>query len=308
MKFHLQSAAKVNLTLDILGRRADGYHELASVVHTVGIWDEIELDIHDGGEISFSCSREELAGDDNLCVRAVTKWNEATGANFGARIHLQKRIPTGAGLGGGSGNAAAILLALHLATNHALSWEELPAIYAGLGADVPLFLQGGAVLMEGIGEKLMPLSPLSGWLLIVKPEVSLATPSVYCAWDHGEFESRNDTPLLLQTWSRADLSEVAARLGNDLERAAAQITLAPVRLIELLNQSGALGARMSGSGSACFGLFESEITARDAARKLRGELAKDVQLRSSQLFVAPFCERGVEFSLEAPATSAYDTI
>lgn len=294
MKFHLKSAAKVNLTLDILSRRADGYHELASIVHTVGIWDEIDLEIHDGGEIAFSCNREELAGDGNLCVRAVRKWNEATGQNRGAQIHLEKRIPTGAGLGGGSGNAAAILLALNRATQNPISSAQLSAIGATLGADVPLFLEGGAVVMEGIGDRLTPLAPLSGWLLVVKPELSLSTPSIYRTWDHGGFESRNDTLNLLEIWNGGDLSGLAARLGNDLERAAAQITLAPARLIEILHQSGALGAQMSGSGSACFALFESETAARDGAQKLRAELAKDVQLRHSNLFVAPFCARGVE--------------
>lgn len=294
MKFHLQSAAKVNLTLDIINRRADGYHELASVVHTVGIWDEIQVEILNDGAICFTCNREDLAGDDNLCVRAVRKWNETTGENVGAAVHLQKQIPTGAGLGGGSGNAAAILLSLNRATAKPLSMGELKQIGATLGADVPLFLEGGAVLMEGIGEKLTPLSPLSGWLLVVKPELSLSTPSVYSAWDHGRFESKNDTPRILEIWQGGELHYITARIGNDLERAAVQITSAPARLIELLMQVGALGARMSGSGSACFGVYETATAAHSAAQALKTELAKDVQLRSSRLFVAPFCARGVE--------------
>lgn len=295
MKLQIRSAAKVNLTLDVLARRADGYHQLASIVHTVGIWDEIEVEICDGGEIAFSCNREELAGEENLCVRAVRQWNHATGENRGARIQLQKRIPTGAGLGGGSGNAAAILLALNRASKNPLSSENLRAIGAKLGADVPLFLQGGAVLMEGIGEKLTPLAPLSGWLLIVKPQLSLSTPAVYRAWDEGDFKSRNDTPQLLEIWSNGDLNRIAANMGNDLERAAAPITDVPARLIELLNRSGAIGARMSGSGSACFALFASQTAARNAAQQLETALAKDVHLRASHLFVAPFSGRGVEF-------------
>ncbi|MBW3636730.1 MAG: 4-(cytidine 5'-diphospho)-2-C-methyl-D-erythritol kinase [Armatimonadetes bacterium] len=295
MRFRLKSAAKVNLTLDILGRRADGYHELASVVHTVGIWDELELDIHDGGEISFTCNRTELAGDENLCVRAVQTWNKATGANFGARIHLQKRIPTGAGLGGGSGNAAAMLLALNRASASPLSGAQLHEIGATLGADVPLFLEGGAVLMEGIGEKLTPLEPLAGYLFVIKPEASFATPSIYRAWDASGFRSQNATPQLLEIWNRGDLSEIAGRMGNDLERATAQFSDLPARLIHLLRQCEPLGAQMSGSGSACFSVYEEPFQVHEICKALETALAKDVQLRSSQLFVAPFCERGVEF-------------
>lgn len=296
MNFQLQSAAKVNLTLDILGQRADGYHKLASVVHTVGIWDEIELELRENGAISFVCNRAELAGDDNLCVRAVEKWNEANGDTFGAKIHLEKRIPTGAGLGGGSGNAAAILLALNRATKIPLSDEKLREIAAKLGADVPLFLRGGATLMEGIGEKLTPLAPLLVWVLVVKPEISFATPAIYRSWDRGEFVSRRDTPKLLEIWKSGDLKAIAKRTGNDLERAAAQISDLPAQLVSVLKNCGAIGAQMSGSGSACFGLFESESAARQAETKLCAELAKLVPLINAQVFVAPFCDSGVQIA------------
>lgn len=297
MKLHLQSAAKVNLTLDILSQRADGYHELASVVHTIGIWDEIELELRAGEVISFSCNRAELAGEDNLCVRAVKKWNEAMGEDWGAQIRLEKRISTGAGLGGGSGNAAALLLALNRATKTPLSMGKLETIGARLGADVPLFLRGGAVLMEGIGEKLTPLSPRSGWVLVVKPEESYSTPAIYRAWDGGQFQSRRDTPRLLEAWENGDWGELSARLGNDLERAAAQISDLPAQLTALLRDAGALGAQMSGSGSACFGIFETEIAAQRARERVAAAVAKDVLLAKAQLFVAPFCDFGVQIAL-----------
>ncbi len=296
MKFHLHSAAKINLSLDILSRRADGYHELASVVHTVGIWDEIHLELEASGATSFTCNRPELAGDDNLCVRAVKAWNGATGDDFGARIHLEKRIPTGAGLGGGSGNAAAILLALNEASQTPLSSGKLGEIGAKLGADVPLFLRGGAVLMEGIGEKLTPLAPLAGQVLVVKPAQSFATPTIYRSWDEGNFRSQNDTPELLSLWRNSDLSALAARAGNDLERAVAPLSEVPAQLIALLQGCNALGARMSGSGSACFGIFASESTARAAESKLARELAKLVLPLEASLFVAPLCESGVQIA------------
>lgn len=291
MKLRLRSAAKVNLTLDILSRRADGYHELASVVHTVGWWDEISVELWQDGALAFSCNRPELQSADNLCVRAVRLWNEAARENFGARIRLEKRIPTGAGLGGGSGNAAAMLLALQRAAQKPLPGEKLAEIAAKLGADVPLFLRGGALLMQGIGDKTTALSPLAGWLLIFKPELSLSTPAIYRAWDEGAFVTRGDTPALLRNWGA--LHGVAAHLGNDLERAAAQLSVVPARCVALLRETGASGAQMSGSGSACFSLFDTENAARAAEKRLRSELAKDVHPEAAQLFVAPFCETGV---------------
>jgi 4-diphosphocytidyl-2-C-methyl-D-erythritol kinase len=294
MKFHLRSSAKVNLSLDILSQRADGYHELASVVHTIGIWDDIDIEITETGPISFSCNRDDLAGEDNLCVKTLHQWNKETGQNLGAKIHLEKKIPTGAGLGGGSGNAAAILLALNRAAPSPLPAEALNAIGATLGADVPLFLEGGAVLMEGIGERLTPLASLEGWLLVVKPEISFSTPSIYRAWDGGGFASVRGSEPMLRGVAEKDLKGVAVHLSNDLERAAAQISDVPQRLVQLLMGSGALGAQMSGSGSACFGLFETETQVTVAKENFKSELAKDVHLSNSQIFVAPLCERGVE--------------
>jgi 4-diphosphocytidyl-2-C-methyl-D-erythritol kinase len=296
MEFRIQSAAKINLTLDILRQRADGYHELASVVHTVGIWDELEVEFNENGAISFGCNRPELVGDDNLCVRAIQKWNKATGENVGARIHLEKRIPTGAGLGGGSGNAAAMLLALNRAAKIPLSAEDLSAIGAKLGADVPLFLAGGAGLMEGIGDKITPLVPLKGWVLIVKPEESYATPAIYRGWDEAGFQSDNKTPALLEIWRENEVGAIAARIGNDLERAAAKISDLPARIVAVLQNSGASGTQMSGSGSACFGIFSTEADALTALKKSKLELAKLVPLSDVRFFVAPFCERGVEIA------------
>ncbi|PQV65473.1 4-diphosphocytidyl-2-C-methyl-D-erythritol kinase [Abditibacterium utsteinense] len=296
MKFHLRSAAKVNLTLDILSRRADGYHELASVVHTVGIWDDIDIELTKNQAIEFTCNRGDLAGDDNLCVRAVRKWNEATGDKFGATIHLEKRIPTGAGLGGGSGNAAAILLALNRAATVEVTEETLRNIGAKLGADVPLFLRGGAVLMEGIGEKLTPLAPKTGWLIVIKPQESFSTPEIYRLVDEqNRFSGRAEATMqMLANWHRDSLSKLAQEMGNDLQLPAQSVSTLPRICTKILREAGALGAQMSGSGSACFGIFETQLEAQQAREKLESELAKLVPLQNSRLFVAPLCARGIE--------------
>ncbi len=296
MKFQLRSAAKINLSLDLLSRRADGYHELSSVVHTVGWVDEIELQLTRDERINVSCADADLCGESNLCARAMRAWNVATGDVFGARITLHKNIPTGAGLGGGSGNAAAILKALQRASAIQISDGALEKIGAQLGADVPLFVRGGALLMQGIGEQITPLAPLAGWVLLVKPLVSLATPPVYRAWDASELTSENRTPALLQAWQSSDVAAVAGALGNDFARVVDELTPAPARCVELLKQSGALGAQMSGSGSACFGLFADENAAREAHEQLKIKLAKDVLTQGAMTRVAPLVARGVEFA------------
>ena len=296
MKFHLRSAAKINLSLDLLSRRADGYHELASIVHTVGWYDEIELQLTRDERINVSCADADLCGEANLCARAIRAWNAQTGDVWGARVHLTKNIPTGAGLGGGSGNAAAILKALQRATKIQISDGALEKIGAQLGADVPLFVRGGALLMEGIGERLTPLAPLAGWVILVKPAVSLATPPMYRAWDESELTSENRTPALRKLWQPDGVAAVAGALGNDFARVVNELTPAPARCIELLQQAGALGAQMSGSGSACFGLFADENAARQAQQKLEIELAKDVLTQGATTRVAPLVGRAIEFA------------
>ena len=290
--FRVRSAAKVNLTLDILKTRADGYHELASIVHTIGIWDELQIRFVDEA-VSLKCNHAELEGDDNLCVRAVKLWRESTKEKFGAEIELQKQIPTGAGLGGGSGNAAAMIQVLN--RKFPVDESEMHRIATKLGADVPLFLRGGAMLMEGIGEKLTPLSSTNGWLLLVKPRESFSTPDIYRAWDAQNRSSTNATPQMRAIWNRNSLAEIAGNMENDLQFAAQELSPLPRICCKMLCEVGAIGAQMSGSGSACFGVFETENDARIAQEKLISLLAKDVLIHGATTFVAPLVQTGVEF-------------
>ncbi len=292
--FRARSGAKINLSLDILERLPNGYHTLRSLVHPVGLWDELELEIQDQSpEIVFSCDNEELQGDDNLCVRAFKVWREATGFQGGATIRLRKHIPFGAGLGGGSGNAAAVLRMANARTR-SLRSGELAQIAAKLGADVPLFLGESPVLMQGIGERLTPVSALEGWVVLLKPREGFATPAIYRAWDESGMQSHNGTQSLLNVWQGAEAHTVAPLLTNDLERAARLVSPLPSRCVDLLDAAGAQGARLSGSGSACFGLCSSVVQAREVQRKVELELAKDVLLQSATTFVAPLVAKGVE--------------
>lgn len=322
----VHSAAKVNLTLDILSRRRDGYHELQSVVHAVGLWDTLTFDFDTNDGFRLECSDTRLEGSDNLIFKALRAWLSAAenhGFLWGPHLHvyLEKHIPMGAGLGGGSGNAAATLLALNHQHRDVLSEAELLRVAATLGADVPFFLKGGGALMEGIGEKLSPLPALDGWLVIVQPLQTLSTPQVYRAWDELNRESQRATPRLLEALNDTDLRGtgltlkdltraglqqvdvapphlpgVAGALGNDLE-SAAQTLLPELRpLAAMLCAHGALGAQMSGSGSAVFGLFESEAEARHVAREIQSRHVRDdatLTLRFAE--AAPFCREAVRF-------------
>jgi 4-diphosphocytidyl-2-C-methyl-D-erythritol kinase len=324
----VHSAAKVNLTLDVLSRRRDGYHELQSVVHAVGLWDTLTFDFeanrHHKTAITVGCNDQTLANENNLCLKAARAWLEAVqnkGHNHPVYCHIQleKRIPHGAGLGGGSGNAAATLAAFNKYHREVLSESEMLRVAAKIGADVPFFLMGGAALMEGIGDRLSPLPALDGWLVIVQGAQTLSTPAVYSAWDEMNEDSGRATPIMLEALGDTELSgmgmtledltraplqrvdvapahlkSVARALGNDLQ-SAAQILLPDLQeMAALLRVAGALGVQMTGSGSAVFGLFENESEAKQATQFIR------VRKQKSKLYLpfveaAPFCREALRF-------------
>lgn len=300
----VRSAAKVNLSLDVLSRRSDGYHELQSVVHTVGLWDTLRFE-PSGSDVTLRCSDARLEAENNLCVRAVGAFRAAHDEFFrgktdwqGLHISLDKNIPTGAGLGGGSGNAAATLLFLNHAAKHPLPDEELEQVALNLGADVPLFLRGGCVLMEGIGERLTPLPTLRGWLVIAQPTQTLSTPQVFRAWDEMGAASERGTPAMLRAMefgARSDLTDVASALQNDLGRAAQNCGVDVDDLRARLMKLGAIGASMTGSGSSVFGIFQEEKQAHQAAKMWHNNHRRG---ENERVWVAPFFERGVELSWE----------
>ncbi len=293
-----RSPAKINLSLDILSRRTDGYHELQSVVHCIGLYDTISIDMSGSSGLSLRCSDASLGGDDNLCLKAARAWLQTAKALEGKRsyfpgirITLDKKIPVGAGLGGGSGNAAATLLALNEYFETPLSGEQLDEIAASLGADMPLFLRGGCVLMEGIGEKLTPLAPLTGWVVVIKPTQHASTPAVYREFDELQMESRRDTPGLIAAMQTGELSKIAANLGNDLVAAAQNLGIDTQLPVQLLHENGALKSQMSGSGAASFGLFENKTQAQQAQKQIETDARWPADYRS---FIAPLIAGGVE--------------
>ncbi len=296
-----RSPAKINLSLDVTGLRADGYHELQSVVHCIGLYDELRFEASDAESFSLSCNVPELAADDNLCLKAARAWFDYIDRHsvpivgmadwHPAHISLSKNIPTGAGLGGGSANAAATLLALDDFYRSHLDEKILHQLAAKLGADVSLFLKGGCVLMEGIGERLSTLPPLEGAVVLLIPDQHASTPAVYGRFDEMNQSTKRSTPALIEAIRGKNLAAAATCLGNDLQSAAQALGIDVELPGFLLKKHGALGAQMSGSGAASFGLFENEAKAQSAAQKI----CEDAALHDGyQVLVAPLLAGGIE--------------
>jgi len=266
--FTLESFAKVNRTLRVLGKRADGYHEIDTIFQTVDLSDRMDfLEGEDaGGEVTLTIEGADLPADDsNLILRAAAALANRTGARRGVRIHLSKKIPIGGGLGGGSSNAATTLIGLSTLWNLQLSDAELHPIAASLGSDVPFFLLGGRARGSGRGEILEPLPDCpEEWLVLVFPGFSLSTAVVYGALA---------APALTDSVAATNLRGSDSGGGpdrNDLEPAAESLRGELRRFRAALLDSGATSARLSGSGSTVFGLFGDEESARRAIERLAG--------------------------------------
>ena len=256
--------AKVNLTLAVGEKRPDGYHEVVSVMQRVSLHDTLTAERTANG-ISLTCSDPALpAGEENLAHRAASLFFRETGIAGGAALTLEKRIPSQAGLGGGSSDAASALLALRKLYAPALPDTELETMAAALGSDVPFFIRGGTQLATGRGEVLSPLPPLTdGWFVIVKPTESFSTPSMYRRLDNLPPACTPPIPPL-----QGGLPALAAGLFNRFE-AAIPAGSAVWDIKARLAAYGALASLLSGSGSAVFGLFDTETAARAAVEALR---------------------------------------
>lgn len=269
----LSAPAKLNLTLDVLGRREDGYHEMKMVMVSVSLADELTLTLGPGEGVVISTDLGFLPVDGrNLVAVAAGCLQEATGADWGRlTVELRKRIPICAGTAGGSSDAAAVLRGLNRLCGLGLSLSELARIGQRVGADVPYCVMGGTALAEGLGEKLTGLPALPGcWAVLVKPGFSVSTPELFAKLDGRKLQGHPDTAGMLEALERADLSGVARRLYNVFEEVLPPRRRAVVEEVkgELLDR-GALGACMTGTGSTVYGLFSSRDQALCAADALR---------------------------------------
>ena len=263
-----RACAKLNLYLDITGVLPDGYHQLRSVMQSITLWDNVE--VHPAQEITLTVDKPYIPTDErNTAYKAAKAFFAATGLEGGAKINIKKRIPVGAGMAGGSADAAAVLNLLNIIYGLPLEQEQLREVAVTGGADVPFCLEGGTMLCEGKGEILTPLPRLRRCgFLVVKPAFSVSTKAAYAMFD----EMGGDCPPIdgmLDALRVRDISGICAAMGNDLERCIAakhpEIDIIKQQLLD----AGAIGAMMTGSGSAVFGVFRDKESADRAYAGLR---------------------------------------
>lgn len=266
--------AKLNLTLDVLGKRTDGYHDLRMVMQSVALCDEVTLSPRQDGALYARCNFPFLpTGDGNLAVIAARRFWAALGREpVGMDITIHKQIPVCAGLAGGSSDAAAVLRALNGMQGGPFAPAALAEIGAGVGSDVPYCVLGGTALAEGRGERITPLPSLPFCHVVVcKPDFPISTPELFGRIDSVKLRCRPDTGGMLAALEVGDLAGVARRLYNVFEDALTERHRDKVTQIKsVLIQQGALGACMSGSGPTVFGLFDDLDSARTAYEELRG--------------------------------------
>ena len=264
--------AKLNLTLDVLGKRPDGYHDMRMIMQSVALADTLTLEETDTGALRVGTNLHFLPNNEkNLAAQAALRWWEARGQlPKGLDITIEKRVPVCAGMAGGSSDAAAVLRALNLMEDTCLSPEVVASIGALVGSDVPYCVMGGTALAEGRGEVLTPLPPLPKcWVVLCKPEFSISTPALFAKIDSVRLRCRPDTQGAIAALEGGDLAGVARRMYNVFEDALPERQRTRVNDIKnALIQCGALGASMSGTGPTAFGLFDSEVLAREAWERL----------------------------------------
>jgi len=275
-KIRLRAFAKINYALDVLGLRADGYHEVRTVMQSISLSDEVEIErLAEGFELSFEPEKTDLGPPErNTAYLAWKMLQRLTGEALPARVTLGKEIPAGAGLGGGSADSAAVLVGLNELFDLGLRADELREIGAEIGADVPFCISGGTALGEGVGGVLTPLpEPPAHHLVLAKPRRSANTGEVYRTFDEaGRKSVRSVEPVVSALRSKCTPA-LAVAVGNDL----AQVTRGFVPEVGALEQkvmaSGALGASMSGSGTAVYGIFEDEGAAESTKNTIDAHFA-----------------------------------
>jgi len=272
----IQSPAKLNLFLHITGRRPDGYHELQTIFQLIDYADTLEVIRRADGELTLDCDLSVLNTDDNLILRAARALRDATGCKEGASIRLHKRIPMGAGLGGGSSNAASTLLALNFLWQTRLDTAQLCALGLRLGADVPLFVRGESAWAEGVGERLSPVLLPPRFFVVICPDCHVSTGDIF-----------SNEQLTRQTSAIKMAAFLAGHTRNDCENLVRSLYPPVDEALEWLSQHGP--ARMTGTGSSIFAGFDSE---EEAARvlalrpaHLKGFTARGLQ-RSTALIAA----------------------
>ncbi len=280
-KLELKALAKINLGLDVLGRRENGYHDVRMVMQTIYLYDDVILQKNKEPGIQLKTNLFYLPTDENnIAYKAAKMLIDEFDIRDGIDIRLNKFIPVSAGMAGGSTNAAAVLFGMNRMFELGLNEQQLKDRGVKLGADVPYCIMRGTVLAEGIGEVLTPLPPMPKcYVLIAKPGISVSTKTVYQKFDALDEIDHPNIDGLIDGLSHGDLKRTAESMGNVLE----EVTIGDYPVIEeiktVMKNEGALNAMMSGSGPTVFGIFEEKRTAKKACDAIREKkLAKQLYL------------------------------
>ena len=267
----LQAFAKINLGLDVLGKREDGYHEVRMIMQTIRMYDQLDMRKSVEPGIHLTTNKKYIPVDENNLVwRAAKLMMDTCGIMEGVSIHLHKVIPVAAGMAGGSSDAAATLVGMNRLFHCGLSKEKLMELGVQIGADVPYCVLRGTALAEGIGEKLTVLPPMPDcWILIGKPGISVSTKYVYTTLDLNMNTVHPDIDGMKKALEDGNLYGITERMGNVLQDVTIPAYLEVERIKEQMKTLGAVNAMMSGSGPTVFGIFDNEEKAQEACQKLR---------------------------------------
>lgn len=278
-QIELKARAKINLTLDVLGKRPDGYHDVEMIMQSINLYDHITIRKMRAPGIKLKTNLKWLPEDGkNLAYKAAQLMTETYSIKDGILIELQKRIPVAAGLAGGSSDAAAVFVGLNALFNLNIPKKELMGLGVRLGADIPYCILRGTALARGIGEKLTKLPPMPFcYLVIAKPSINVSTAYIYKNLKLNELSLRPDTKKVIEGIEKGNLNLIAKNLGNVLESVTIKEYPAIDRIKQTMVEYGALGALMSGSGPSVYGIFEEKKQAQAVSKELKlHNKAKDV--------------------------------
>lgn len=266
----MKAKAKINLSLDVLGKRSDGYHNVKMVMQSIGLYDRVYIETTESG-IEIICDTEFVPSNkDNIAYKAAELMFAKYALDGGVKIKIDKRIPVAAGLAGGSSDAAAVLKGINNLFSLNISESDLMKMGSTLGADVPFCIRGGTMLSEGIGDVLTDMPTFDGiFILLVKPKIGVSTRWVYKNLNLDSICARPNTDMVIRSIAIKDLALLANSMGNVLESVTIKKYNELSGIKQKLLEKGALGSMMSGSGPTIFGIFSTRNTAESAYLSLK---------------------------------------
>lgn len=285
----LKSRAKVNLSIDVIGKREDGYHLVEMIMQTIDLYDKLKItEIEENSILIKSNSLDIPLNEDNIMYKAVNLLKNQFNIEKGIEISIEKNIPVAAGMAGGSSNAAAVLVGLNKLWNLGLSENELKDIGLKLGADVPFCITGGSALAEGIGEELTNIKGLPEDLniLVCKPNIFVSTKEVYQSLNMDKVKRRPQNKELIDALQKEDVKFISENMVNVLEEVTSLKYSEIGQIEDIMIKNKALGSMMSGSGPTVFGLFDN----KDCAIKAK----EDLQAKYNQVYLVKSSNKGVE--------------